>query len=511
MIRRIIAALICAVLSLSLCSCVKAPLSSETKLEIALPEPAEETVNMFLGEHFTAEPESVMLHYVSADSTSFTTVTRSVILSPGENIYEEAVVALLNTSGVPDRTALMPAGTKLLSVEFSQGIVTVNLSLDAYGVQNEQEYLMLMASIVNTLLSIEKVEGVNLLIDGRAEDIAGLPMGIQTQPFTGITPEYAQLSAERDYFLESATGTIVREAALYFPVHEDDWFISETREISFDSDNYAAALIRALRSGPRHAGCAIATMPEGADLLVDNPVFEMSSSGDRVLRFDFSSTLLNYLAFAGMEEWKLIGSVVLTACSFVPGSDAVRIYIDGQMLTHYSIGENEISLSDGLIRRSDFVPYIGSTTRIYAPTENGTLEAIERADSMARIESPQSLLDALMDDFSSNVYLPPMFTQGINHDDILGISVENGIASVNLSANFYRLAQALDAASERSVIYAVVNTLCESDEISGVRFYIEGISAETLSGNVYLKSILLPNPGLIAFDNTGAPEFTAIP
>jgi len=336
-------------------------------------------------------------------------------------------------------------------------------------------------------------------------------MGVQTQPFTGITPEYAQLSAERDYFLESATGTIVREAAMYFPVQDDEWFVSELREISFDSDNYAAALIRALRAGPRQTECAVAAMPEGADLLVDNPSFEMSPAGERVLRLDFSSTLLNYLAFSGMEEWHLIGSVVLTACSFVPEADAVRIYIDGQMLTHYSVGENTISLSDGLIRREDFVPYIGTTTRVYVPAENGTLETIERADSMMRTESPQSLLDALIDDFASNDYLPTEFAQGVYRDDILGISVNDNVAAVNLSANFYRLAQALDAAAERSVIYAFVNTLCEADEISAVRFYIEGISAETLSGSVYLKSTLLPNPGLVAYDHSGAPEFTAIP
>lgn len=511
MIRRLIAALLCVALCLMLCSCAKDPHTSDTKLEIALPEPSEEPVNMFLGEQLTAGPENVTLYYVSADSTSFTTVTRSVILSPGENIYEEAIVALLNTSGSPDRTALMPAGVRLLNIECSQGIVTINLSLDAYGAENEQEYLMLTASIVNTLLSIENVRGVNLLIDGRAEDIAGLPMGVQTQPFTGITPEYAQLSAERDYFLESATGTIVREAALYFPVQEDEWFVSELREISFDSDNYAAALIRALRSGPRQTRCATAAMPEGADLLVDNPSFEMSPAGDRVLRFDFSSTLLNYLAFSGMEEWQLIGSVVLTACSFVPEADAVRIYIDGQMLTHYSIGEIEISIPGGMIRREDFVPYIGNTTQVYVPAEKGTLEIIERANSMMRTESPQSLLDVLIDDLASNEYLPSEFAQNVYHDDILGISVKDGVAAVNLSANFYRLAQALDAAAERSVIYAFVNTLCESEEISAVRFYIEGISAETLSGNVYLKTNLLPNPGLVSSDPSEAPEFTAIP
>ena len=86
------------------------------------------------------------------------------------------------------------------------------------------------------------------------------------------------------------------------------------------------------------------------------------------------------------------------------------------------------------------------------------------------------------------------------------MQVAGQIARVNLSANFYRSCQPLDPAGERSVVYAMVNTLCQLDGISAVRFYVEGLSAETLAGNIYLKRPLMPNPGLVV-----VPEVTGEP
>ena len=91
-------------------------------------------------------------------------------------------------------------------------------------------------------------------------------------------------------------------------------------------------------------------------------------------------------------------------------------------------------------------------------------------------------------------------------EDLLGVEVSGRTARVNLSAGFYRACQPLDAVGERSVVYAMVNTLCQLDSISAVRFYVEGMAAETLAGGIYLKSALMPNPGLVT-----APEVTGEP
>lgn len=510
MSKRILAGLLALALGLSLSGCSRTP-AAETEQEIVLPEPPDEELNMILGERIAARPNNVALYYVSGDGTSFSTVTRTLVASPGESLYEEAVDTLLYSTSSPDRMTFLTPEMQVLKADCACGIVTVSLSLDTLGIQNEQEYLMLLASISNTLLSMDGVRGVNVLVGGRSRSIESLPVGVQTQPYSGITPAYAQFSAEQDYFLTSETGTITRTAVLYFPATVDDWLVPELREITFDSSDYASALIRALRNGPLENTCTTTAIPESVDLLVDNPVMEATASGERVLCLNFAPTLRSYLALSGMEEWQMLGSVVLTLCSFVPDLDAVRIRIGDDMITSCTIDGSEYAFADGLIRRGDFDSLTGSTMTLYRPNSTGALDAVERAVSMVRAASPLSILYALIDEAQAGSEGRLVFPAEVYYEDILGVSVEDGIASVNLSANFYRQSQALDDAAERGVIYAIVNTLCELENISGVRFYIEGLSAETLSGSIYLKSVLLPNPGLVSFAPSAVPEVTASP
>ena len=53
-----------------------------------------------------------------------------------------------------------------------------------------------------------------------------------------------------------------------------------------------------------------------------------------------------------------------------------------------------------------------------------------------------------------------------------------------------------------------VATLCRLEGIRGVRFYVEGRAADTLAGSIYLKSVLLPNPGIIEAATSDAPTAT---
>ncbi len=508
--KRILSVAVALALCLSMSGCSRTP-PSEAEPEIVLPEPSPRAQNMILGEQIASKPAGVELHYVADDGTSFTTITRSLVVSPGENIYQEAVDALLHNAVSPDRMSFIPTETQVIDAEYAGDVVTVNLSLDAHSIQSDQETLMLLASVVNTLLSMDGVRGVNVLVANQSQSIADLPVGTMTKPLSGVTPTYAQYNAERDYFLEARTGTISRFATLYFPSIDGDWFVPEIRELTFDSSDYASTLIRALRSGPFETGSAVAAIPEGIDLLLESPWTEVNSVGENVLYLNFSPTLRNYLALSAIDEWDLIGSVSLTLCSFVPGIDAVCLRIDGEPITECGIGEREISFENGLIHRSDCTPFIGSAATLYLPNADGTLTTAERVVSMARAQSPLSLLYALLDNAFALDDDLECFPEDIYYDDILGISVKDGIATINLSGNFYRQSQSLDENRERSVIYSMVNTLCELDDISGVRFMIEGISAETLSGSIYLKSILLPNPGALYAEATLSPKATQIP
>lgn len=493
-------------LALLLTGCVPQQRDGEAVNNIAMPEPSDEPENMILGEQQPSRSSNISLYYAMSDGAVFSQVSVGVRAGAGQSLPEAAVEALLSpTSG--EEMYFSTGDTHMLSCEYACGIATVNLSIDARNVQSEQEELALLTSIGNTLLGIDGVRGVNVLIGGQSESFGKLPHGVQTEVIPSVTASYAQLLAERDHLLTDRAMPVTRTATLYYPTAVGGWLVPELREVVFNSDDFAGTLIEALKAGPMEQSCAVPSIPAGVELLDPQPKVETLSSGEHALTLNFSSTLANYLAFSGLEIWELAGSLALTVCSFLPEIDAVRILVSGDPITVCQIGESILRFDDGLIRRADFAGQIGSVATLYLADSFGTLQPVKRAVSTRSALSPRNLLSELFyytdrDDSQLSFPVP----ENVFAEDVLGIQVSGQIARVNLSANFYRCCQALDASAERSVVYCMVNTLCAMDSIDAVRFYVEGVSAETMAGSIYLRSPLMPNPGIVV-----EPEATGQP
>lgn len=485
-------------LSLTLSACgILGGQEPEAAGEIDLPEPSREPDNMILGETLSGGFTDVTFYFASQDGTSFSTVTRSIRTESGRSLPEAAVYALMES--IDGRTIHSIGDTRVLACEYACGTVTVNLSIDARNVQNPQELLGLQIAIGNTLLGIDGVDGVNVLIGDVSEGYCSLPVGVQTEILTSVTAAYAQLQAERDRQAQADAEPIVRSALLYFPTNTGDWLVPELREITARSGGLITALIDALKGGPGQVACAVASIPEGVELMGEPPAIRTLSSGERILELNFSSTLANYLAFSGLEVWELAGSLGLTMCSFLPELDAVRVMVNSDPITMCDIDGTIIQFRDGLIRRSDFAGRIGSAVTLYLADSANRLEPVQRAVSTRSAFSPRSLLSLLLEyagETGGGLSFP--IPGGVYPEDILGVQAIGGIARVNLSGSFYRSCQGLDAGQERCLVYSMVNTLCALESIRGVRFLVEGSPAETLAGSIYIRSALLPNPGIVA-------------
>lgn len=483
-------------LAVALSGCVFRGQEVEATNEISLPEPEEEPENMFFGETLAGGISEVALYYAAMDGSGFSTVIRSLRSDAGESLPEAAVRALLDSAG-PEGTR--DAGdVRLLAFEFACGTATVNLSIDARATQSAQELLALELAISNTLLGIQGVRGVNVLIGGVSESTCQLPIGVQTQPAASVAAAYAQLQAERERMEQADAAPVSRSAIVYFPTIGGDWLVPELRTISATDETFAIALIDALKEGPGDVSCAVSSVPAGAELLEDYPRIETLSSGERVLTLNFSSTLANYLLLSGLEVWELAGSLVLTMTSFMPELDAVRLMVNSDPVTMCALGDEILQFQDGLIRRRHFSERIGSTATLYLIDGADELRRVERAVSTRSALSPRSLLTELFSYSGADgeALRLPISTR-LGPEDLLGVQVLGGIARINLSGNFYRSCQTLSPRAERDLVYAIVNTLCGLEWIHGVRFYIEGRAADTLAGGIYLKSVLMPNPGII--------------
>ena len=491
-------------LCLVLSGCVLGEREPETVNEIRLPEAPQESENMILGEMLMNGLNEVTLYYPAPDGTSFSTVRRGVRSEAGQSLHEAALNALFD--GSVGQSVRFPGDVKTLSCEYACGTATVNLSIDARNVQNPQELLALELAIGNTLLSIEGTRGVNVLIGQLSEGFWQLPLGVMTAPVASATADYAQIQAERERSTQPEGDPIERYALLYFPTDGGEWLVPELRPISARSGGFIRALIEALKQGPMDEACAIAALPDGVDLMDEAPEIQTLSSGERVLDLNFSPTLANYMAFSGLEVWELAGSLALTMCSFLPELDAVRVMVNGEAITMCELDGSIVRFPEGLIHREDFSVKIGSTTTLYLVNDADRLEPVRRAVSMRSALSPRSLLTELLRYAGNQDGLRFPLSGGVYPEDFLGVQASGGIARVNLSGSFYRACQGLDESGERALIYSMINTLCQLSGIRAVRFYVEGSPADTLAGSVYLKSVLLPNPGIVA-----SPAATASP
>lgn len=484
----LLALLLAVCLMLGACSGDKQ--SSHENDDILLPEPDSAAVSQILGESARDAEYDVTLHYASEDSLSLGTMARRLTLKQNEDLLQVLLEELMTTAALSGSVE-----AELTDLESGAGVVTVNLSLEAGVNRSEQDYLLLCASIANTLLELKGVDVVNVLTGGRSDPLCSLPLGVFTAIQDNIAAAYAQVQSESERASTDNGAEIRRNAALYFPAQDGEYLLAEVRELTFGAEDAAQAVLQALDEGPQTHACCFSALPQGSDLLLRAPEILVSDAGERILELRFDSALSNYLEVSGVEEWQLYASLALSLCSFVPEIDALRVYIGEEAVQGCSMRSRILNFENALMRRSDFSSAIGGSARLYFAGSEGKLAAAELPLAQSEAASPLRLLNALIE-AQAPEGLASVFPQGISGGDVLGVSIENRTATVNLSANFYARCQELSAQQERQLIYAMVNTLTQLEEIGAVAFLVEGRQTPSLAQDIYLKTPLLPDPGL---------------
>lgn len=478
-------------LCLCLCGCSGGREAATENADILLPEPEAGEPRQILGLQNSQRTRDITLHYAGEDSLSLGTMVRSLTLQKDETRIQAALRELMSSAALSGTVE-----AELLGVEAGSGVVTVNLSIEAGVNRTEQDYLLLCASIANTLLELEDVQAVNVLTGGRSDPLCNLPLGVFTAIEDNIAAAYARTQSEAERFPADAGTGIERNALLYFPAADDQHLLPEVRQLHLENRDYASAILQQLSEGPLMRSCCFSAVPQNMDLLEGTPQLLVTEQGERIVELNFTAALSNYLDFAGMESWQLYGSLVLSLCSFLPETDAVRICIDGAPVISCEMGGVSLQFEDGLMRRSDYAHAIGGSADLYFADDQGALTRAEIPMTRSAAISPLQLMQELVSaEAPENLF--SVFPEGIHAGDILGISVQDKTAQVNLSANFYARCQALDARQERLLIYAMVNTLTQLNEIGAAAFLVEGEQVESLAQSIYLKTPLLPDPGLL--------------
>lgn len=236
------------------------------------------------------------------------------------------------------------------------------------------------------------------------------------------------------------------------------------------------------------------TAPSGyVSVLPDSIAFNGYERGIDALRVDFSK---NYYDLSNTEEVLLRAAIVKTVCQ-IPGVTKVMITINGEQLCD-SEGElvpamdanTFIDTKEGGINSYQYATlllYFADKTGNQMEQETRNLHyssnmVLERVVVEQLIKGPEtSGLKAIL---SSDVRIQNIYTQ-------------NGVCTITFSEEAEKnpSESALDA---EAALYAIVNSICATcDNISGVKFEINGDSDGKFRGDVELNQIFMPNDNLI--------------
>ncbi len=176
------------------------------------------------------------------------------------------------------------------------------------------------------------------------------------------------------------------------------------------------------------------------------------------------------LTFSGTESTPF-GNYMLAACltktlTQLDSIESVSLMAPG-LEEPIQLTLNEILFEDtGMLpQKESIILYLPDAEHRYLVRQLQTVEAI---DASAK---PQYILECLIN--PENSCIPPQ-------TKLLGVSIESGICTVNLSSDFLEdMEQSYSC--ERLAVYSIVNTLTELPEINTVDFWIEGAPPERLT------------------------------
>ncbi|MGI6315376.1 MAG: GerMN domain-containing protein [Christensenellales bacterium] len=478
-------------LALCLWGCAAAPLAAETvppAAEIA-PSAAEA-----LPPVDTDQAVPAALYYPNAAGSQLVRRTAEVIVEEGQWKAVPLLRRLLEENPGDDQLSLLFRGrARLAGVSKGGDLAVVNLRVDT-GLLTDHELFNSVIALTNTLTENLGVTHVSILLNGGRMTPSGLltnPMTRQTQPLDVLwILQQAILSGQA-----VPSGITTRSPlVLFFQDTTGKYLMPEVQEYTGDGANPALDTLVGLLRGPANTSRLVSVA--GNVTITPSPEAERipGSNGVRI-KVWLVSARASSLDSSALKM--LCGAVTLSLFHSVDRVSSVAIFLDGNPVISYQGAR--ISTS-GEFTREDFSRLLGEPMQLYFPDRNGTaLVGVSRAMAQSEVWSPEACVRALVEgpmkgDSASVTYAFPV---DATQADVLGVYVAESCAYVNVSAAFAAACRGMEVARERLMLYSVVNSLTEMDNINRVQFLVDGAAVSELGGNFNLSRPLWRNPGLI--------------
>ncbi len=507
--RRLTPLLFCLVFLLTGCSVNSGLPITDSAPTVTLP-PAEVSYVAPIGDAALEYTDEAALFLPSHDGISLIETKTSISFSLVRPEAETIIRNLIAHTGNKEVSSL--GGDVKLSlyganpVEISRNVATVNLSASALQLDRMKLFIVCQA-IANTLTELETIKYVNVLVVDKPVglDIANtLPMGALTRNESrDLSVVYDQLLSRRAAE-STALAPLAANVAVYYPLQNSEGLICEARTLTFENQHLpqmVTAILREVASGPSDPAIGSTKLPLLADLLTEPPLLlENASTGGQIIALDFAHNLDDMLEAYGITRKQCAASLCYTFTSFFPNVKGITLSINGIPVDSalLTLDENATAASH-IFQRSDFSDLIYDYCTLFFVDEDANkLLPSQRAIAYHQCTNPRTLLCELSKgplQGDSQTGLAPVMKKGaITDTTLLGFALSDGVLLTNFAPQFSSFSKQVTAESERFFAYALVNTLCMSERVKSVCFFLSGEQFDTLAGEIYWAGSFLPLP-----------------
>lgn len=268
-----------------------------------------------------SEKEKKSLYFGTSDKRGLAEET--VTLEKQSAVDDEAravLQRLLGGPGIGEHTRVIPEGTELISLEIKDRTATVNLSQEFEKTGDNASRLLALYSVVATLCSIEGINRVQLLVNGRTMKYASTGEDIGLLSMNGVITN--------DEIKRNQTAVI----ELYFGSSDNTGLVKEQRMVDIkDNETIEKTVINELLKGPNN---------EAQRLLPTDVKLLSVETKDKLCYINLSK---EFLSISEQKAYLAVYSVVNTLTGQWQ-SNGVQFLIEGER----TAGIGRVSLAEPL-------------------------------------------------------------------------------------------------------------------------------------------------------------------
>lgn len=430
-----------------------------------------------------ASKDVIVLSYPDEKLSKLTRITLEMPRNSNISLAQSTAYSLLSGEGSAGYYVPFNAKAYPLKVEVSRNLIEINIGGD-FSELSEKEFFSSIVSLTNTLTGLKNIDYVKLAIN----NLDFVPTGVFTNPLTYQNENLYLLFLEHQDYLNNETEQkpeTTPSYLLYFMDFSGKYLLTEIRRSFQSNDDIIIDLFNELKNGPAASNEMKSPIPKNVVMQKEPQIHEDETFGNIIT---LSLEAPKHETIDNEARFMLAAAVVNTIQSNVPDIKGVRILINSQPI-----------ISTSIMTKLDFTGILGNIVTLYFPNNDATsLIRVKRAMSqddykLASARMKELILGVAENETDSAVSVVP---EQVTEDDLLSFHMNADTLYLNISQHFADSCN-FGPADEMMLVYSIVNTLTEFNNIKKVQILVEGEIVETLCGYMALDQPLLPNPGII--------------